>query len=75
MERIPEDLNCFKAIKIQEVIRRKKNIMNEEHRHPFRSETDLDVSLEYTCPVKSRGRAQDSIFSLDNYGANNKSWS
>lgn len=40
-----------------------------------RSEEDLEVTLEYTCPVKSKGRAQDDFFSQDTFSANSRPWS
>lgn len=46
-----QELPCFRAIKMPEMI--KKELVNGRHRCSLWSETDLDMTLEYTCQSRA----------------------
>lgn len=53
MENIPEDLNCFRAIKMPEVIR--TELVSECHRHQVRDRSRNDLGVHLPSQEQSWG--------------------
>lgn len=53
IENIPEDLNCFRAIKMPEAIR--KELVNEYHRHKVRDRSRSDLGVHLTSQEQGQG--------------------